>query len=236
MARETVDCERCGARLFVNNINQHMRMCVKIPPDDGLREAAKTYTITQMATMWGVSTAPINSRLKRLGVKAMGRYGNPLSKEQLATLIEMYNDNYVLYEIEHKLGISTDRLRMEVKNLVRAQVLSLRKTVTRPKTQYKLCSICDARLDYGYDTPSADGVCGLCLADVDLPHDTFVMGNRFLAARVIRQAIRDSQSNNGHSYSATWWLDSEGATMLFDLVGVISRGGAMRLLSKVGRI
>lgn len=235
MARKRVCCERCGAWMFRTNIAQHKQMCVKLPPDDELREVAKTHTIGEMAAMWGVSKTPIQTRLKRMGAKAKDRYDNLLSEEQIATLIEMYNDNYVLYEIEHKLGLSTDRLRLEVKCLIRKKILSPRKTATHPKILYELCKICDMRLDYDCGLPSMGGVCGLCRVEPSLPHDVFVMRNRFLAAAVLRQAMRDSTSDNGHSYCATWWIGREWCKDLFDLTG-LSRSATLRQLSQIGQI
>jgi len=219
--------------MFFNNIDQHKHACDRMPLDDELREIAKTKSIAEMTKMWGVSKGPIYSRLKRLGIRARPRKGNALSEEQVATIVQMYYANHPLYEISNRIHITPDRLRMEIKNLLRTQVLSQRAVIPRTRTVYPLCSICDARLDYDCGSPSVDGVCGLCLTDTDLPHDVLVWRSRLLGAAVIRCAMRDSKSNNGHSHEAAQWLvDEEESSVIFGLVGV-SQGGCLRLLERI---
>ena len=216
----------------LNNVALHTRGCNKIPRNDEFSKTAVTMTIAQMARRWVVSATIIKSRLKHLGIKSKPQYGNPLSEEQIATIVRMYQANNPLHEISYRVKVSDDRLRLEVKLLIKSQVLSLRPVITRTKVPRESCNICDARLDYNYDRPSTHRLCGLCRFEFDLPPDEFLERSRFLAAAVLDRAIKDSKSNNGVQHEAAQWLVSRGAGALFDLVDVISQDEAVRFLNE----
>jgi hypothetical protein len=218
-----VYCKRCGLSMYPNNVTQHKRGCDKIPLGDEFVAIAKAKTIREMSEMWGVSKTMVQSRLRHLGVRAKSFYSKPISDEKIAIIVQMYNDNYPLYEISLAVGISTDRLSIETKCLLESKTITKRPVIARTRTVYECCSICKIRIDYDHGAPPVNGVCCFCHTPPDIPHDVFVYRTRHLGAATIKRAGSDAKSNNGKSHEAIRWLASDDGGAVFGLVNVVSQ-------------
>jgi len=223
VTNSTRPCPRCGYLLSPHHYSRHLRSCSKIPLDDELRKVAPTMTVTQMGNLWGVNHSSVKARLDRMGVTAGKDWRIvPPTQEQVAQMAELYVRGVPIYEIAPIVGVPEGRVQRTILRLLTEGKLTKReKPYTVPKP-YTRCKVCDIRLD-GPGVPEGEGGrCGFCVGPEpgrEVMERAADVRRVSLPTAVLKRAVKDTRSQNGHRMRARRWLGSSQVDFWIDIFG-----------------